>query len=98
MTIVFSSSPVALGERRLIRLFLDHLLVAPQRQRREAVFAPGLPTHVVAVGQSEVAVESVTGGQELGLVAQVPFANQLGGIALPLEKRGDRLLLRVQSL
>ena len=91
---------VPLGDADLIGLFLDHLFVAQERERRplrrRAAGNGGLTTHVVAVRDAVVAVESVTGGQELGLVAAVPLADDPRGVPLGLQHGGDGGLLRVE--
>ncbi len=72
---------------------------APPQQLCEGweVIGPVLAAHVVAVREPEVAVEAVPCGQELGLVATVPLAHQLGGVAGVAEERGDRDLGWVQA-
>ena len=84
------SVDVALGERRLVGLLLDHVVVEHQRQRRVAGLVPSplesvrvarLAAHVVAVGQAEVVVEAVVGREELRLVAAVPLADHLRAVA-----------------
>ena len=88
---------VALRERALVRLFLDDLFVADQRQRRVVRVGLHLPSHVVAVGQPIIAVEPMAGGQELRLVAAVPLPDHLRGIALLPQQGCDRDLIWVQA-
>ena len=73
---------VPAGQRRLVGLLVDHTIVLEQRQRRVArllavrgLWCADLTSHVVAVGQPQVAVEPVVGRQELGLVTAVPLAD-----------------------
>ena len=45
--------------------------------------------HVVGVGQAEVVVEAVPRRQELRVMAEVPLAEDGGGVAARLEHLGD---------
>ena len=88
------------GEERLILGHLaHHVAVAQQRQGRVIAWIERHErTHVVRVGQSEVIVEAVIVGQELGLVAQMPLPDYPRGIAALLEHFRDRELVGVDSL
>ena len=54
--------------------------------------------NVVAVGNAEVLIESLSSRQELRLVAQVPLAEHAGFVASRFQHLGDRDLVRVHSL
>ena len=71
----------------------------PDRSQRVGVLEVGvadLGAHVVAVRQPEPSVEPVVGRQELGLIATVPLADDLGGVAGVAEHRRDRVLVGVE--
>ena len=94
---------VALGEQIAVHRRLDHGLVPQQRQGRplvpvEALAIPvaQLACHVVAVRNAEVRVEAMPGGQEFRLVAQVPLADDGGGVTRGAQQFGDGELVRVQ--
>ena len=53
--------------------------------------------HVVRVGQAEVQIEALPVGQELRLVAQVPFADDGRGVAGGLQHFGHGDFLRGQA-
>ena len=73
-------------------------LVVPHERHHPLARLRRDPLHVVGVGDPEVAVEALAGGQKLGLVAQVPLADAGGGVAKGLEPLGDRHLGRVEPL
>ena len=58
----------------------------------------GSASHVVGVGDAEVAVEPMPRGQKLGLIAQMPFAHTHGGIAQLAEILGHGVFLGVQAI
>ena len=53
---------------------------------------------VVAVGNAEVFIKSLSSGQELRLIAQVPLAEHTGPIASRFQHLGDRDLVRIHPL
>ncbi len=55
---------------------------------------PLLDSHVVAVWQSEPPIEAVVGGEKLGLIAAVPFADDLGCVPRVLQDRRNGVLRR----
>ncbi len=87
---------VAGGELALIGggdLGVDHPVIFYQRQVGVGVLVPrfvdvgGMERpHVVRVGQAEVFIEAVAGGEELRVMAEVPFADGGGGVALGAEQ------------
>ena len=63
-----------------------HPRTVEQRQIAEPIAGRGVQRpHVVGIWQAEVLVEAVIGGQELGMVAQVPLAEAGRGVALRLD-------------
>ena len=54
--------------------------------------------HVVRIRQAEVVVEAVIVGEELGLVAEVPLADDPGGVAALLEDFRNRDFVRMDAL
>ena len=76
---------------------LGHLVIAQQRMHALAR-GGGSAAHVVGVRDAEVAVEPMPRGQELGLIAQMPFAYAHGGIAQLAEILGDGVFLRVEPV
>ena len=57
-----------------------------------------LDIHVVAVGDAEIVVEAMPGGEISGQVAQVPLADAHRGVATRLERFGQGDLARRESL
>ncbi len=53
--------------------------------------------HVVAIWNTEVGIKSAAGGQVLGCVAQVPFANGLGAVTVTMKHVGEGRLVEVHS-
>ena len=86
---------VALRKAGLVWLLLDHLIV-PQKWEGRVDVVLDLYAHVVAVGETIVAIEAVPRRQELLLVGAVPLADYLGCVSHVLQQLGDRYLLRVQ--
>ena len=63
------------------------LFIAEKRKRN--VFA----SHVVGVGDAKVGIKAVISGEEFGLIAEVPFPDAGGGVALLLKEFGDSCFL-----
>jgi len=66
---------------------LDDLLV-PQEGDHRGLGLGALLEHVIRIGDAEIMVETLPGGQEFRLVAQVPLPDHLGGIAFFLKSFG----------
>ena len=76
---------------------LGHLVIAQQRMHALAR-GGGSAAHVVGVGDTEVAVEPMPRGQELGLIAQMPFAHAHGGVTQLAKIFGHGVFLRVEPV
>ena len=74
---------------------LDHRGVFHERQRRPIAY---FGRHTLAVGNSQVVVESLAIWQERWLVPQVPFTNTGSRVFASLEHFGDSNFVRMQSL
>ena len=57
-----------------------HDLFIPQQRHDRHLGGRALLQHVVRIRDAEIVVEALPGGQEFGLIAQVPLADDLGGI------------------
>src|ERR1035438_3853892 len=77
-------APLSLGE--VGANGLEGVVVLHERQRRVGCpigFGAGAgAAHVIGVGEAEITVEAVACGQKLRLIADVPFADGDGGVAL----------------
>ena len=71
---------------------LNYLKIAHQGQRYL------LAVHVVAVGDAKVMIEALAGGHEIGVIAQVPFADAHGCVAFFFEHLGHGDLAGVEAL
>ena len=92
---------VAAGDGALVDGMLEDFLVFNQWGFPDAAFFGFAPilvpfaiawafgvcrvTHVIGVGNAEVGIKALRGGQELRVVAEVPFTHACCGIALGLE-------------
>jgi len=54
--------------------------------------------HVVAIWDSEIVVEAVAGGEERRLVAEVPFSDAAGGVALLFQDFGNCDFVWIEAL
>ena len=94
---------IALRQQVAVHGRLDHSLVLHERQGRPRSSEASRPAtqvlgHVIAVGDAEVRMESLPRRKELGLVTQVPFANDRSRVSALPEQFGDRDLVRMQSV
>jgi hypothetical protein len=83
----------------------DHGFVLHQRQGRPVLaFQPisqslaRIFRHVIAVGNAEERIKPLPGRKKLRLIAQMPFADDAGFIALSFEHFRNRNFLGVQSI
>lgn len=102
---------VSIGQARLVGLGFRDAIVAHQRQRREIHAALDLngrealrrhdirrqQPHVVAVCEGEVSVEALAKRQELALIAEVPLADDPGGVPPLPQRRGESHLAAAQA-
>ena len=49
----------------------------------------GIDPHIIAVGDAEVGIEAMGGGQGIGLISEVPLADGRGGVVRRLEDFGE---------
>ena len=96
---------VPLRQQIAVNRCVDDGFVFHQRQRRplrtvQPIAQPPAHVlrHVVAVGNSEAQIEALPRGQELGLIAQMPLADDGGGIAARFEDLRDRDLTGIQAV
>jgi hypothetical protein len=86
---------IAFGKGVLIDGRLDDLLVPHQGKGRQSLVAISV-SHIVTVGNAEIGIESLTRGEELGLIALVPFSDADTDIPLSFENLRDGPLVRVK--
>ena len=88
------------GQPGLVGVVGDGLFPLDQWQRRVAARGRGgmLGPHVIGIGQAEVVIEAVAGGQEPGMVAQVPLAVDGGGVTALLDHLGDGRFVVVDAM
>ena len=70
-------------------------LLIPQEGDDRDLGVGALLEHVIGVRDAQVVVETLPGGQEFRLVAQVPLADHLGGIAFFLKSLGYSYFSRI---
>ena len=70
-------------------------LLIPQEGDDRDLGVGALLEHVIGVRDAQVVVETLPGGQEFRLVAQVPFPDHLGGIAFFLKSLGYSYFSRI---
>ena len=71
---------------------IDDGFVLHERQGWPVFLGEFVVDHVLAVGNAEEDVEAVASRQKVRLVAEVPFAEAGGGVAVLLQELGHRLL------
>ena len=80
----------------LIEQALD-FVIAHERHDAAAVHARGFE-HVIGIRDAEVVIKALLRGQKRRLVAEVPLADALRGVAERPEAVGDGVLLRMQPV
>ena len=87
------------GELTLVGHGLHDVCAIEKREWRVgAGFGGGMVRpHVIGVGQAEIFIEAMGGGQELGGVAEVPFAEDSGAITAVVEQFGESELVGVDA-
>ncbi len=95
---------IPIGQRGLVGLDFTDRLIAHQRQGVNVVpaiaqhaTAFAVDAHVIAEWEAEIVIEAVRGGQERRLIAEVPLADEHGGVVGLLQVRGNGDLVRMQA-
>lgn len=81
---------------RLVEQALD-FVIAHERHHAATVHARGFE-HVIGIRDAEVVIKALPRGQKRRLVAEVPLADALRGVAERLQAVGDGVLLRMQPV
>ncbi len=81
---------------RLVEQALD-LVIAHERHDAAAVHARRFE-HVIGIRDAEVVIKALLCGQKRRLIAEVPLADALRGVAERLQAVGDGVLLRMQPV
>ena len=74
---------------------LGDLLISQERDDRD-LGVGALLEHIIGVRNAQVVVEALAGGQELGLIAEVPLADHLGGVAFFFKSLGYSYFSRIK--
>ena len=70
-------------------------LFVPEDRHDRDLGLGALLEHIVRIGDTVIVVKTLPGGQELGLVAQVPLPDHLGGIAFFFKSFGYSYFRRI---